>query len=376
MYLDYGFDDYLSKPIRGDKLENKLLKYLPSEKVIKIGDDDEVIVPKEQVITHRLLNQQVFKTSPGGSDSVTHIFIVNAFAGSHGFAGDLRRKLRYMDGLRYFIFNTREAGGEVKLVQEIFKIFGNEKLRFYCCGGSGTLRNIINGIDDLSDVQIAFYPCGLTNDFLKVFGDAAEKFNDIENLIDGEILDVDYIKTSNGVAINTFSTGLDSAVVDKMQDYRKFHMFYKHIPYTMASVYAIFFAKHENYDITVDGRRITGRMGEVYFGNGDTLGGTLHFAREANVRDGRGEYRIIHTAKRLKFMRMLLDIQKRKYEVIDGASEFGRCREITIKKTDGSAFYVNQDGELIGKRREWSARIVQRGLHFVVPKGVVSEDEE
>jgi len=32
-YLQYGFADYLSKPILGDKLENMILKYLPKEKV-------------------------------------------------------------------------------------------------------------------------------------------------------------------------------------------------------------------------------------------------------------------------------------------------------------------------------------------------------
>lgn len=33
MYLDYGFQDYLSKPVKGEKLEKMLMKWLPQEKV-------------------------------------------------------------------------------------------------------------------------------------------------------------------------------------------------------------------------------------------------------------------------------------------------------------------------------------------------------
>lgn len=33
MYLDYGFQDYLSKPVKGEKLERMLMKWLPPEKI-------------------------------------------------------------------------------------------------------------------------------------------------------------------------------------------------------------------------------------------------------------------------------------------------------------------------------------------------------
>lgn len=41
-YIDAGFVDYLSKPVRGARLENTILKYLPSEKVILLnGAEDD-----------------------------------------------------------------------------------------------------------------------------------------------------------------------------------------------------------------------------------------------------------------------------------------------------------------------------------------------
>lgn len=40
-YISLGFDDYLSKPIESDKLEDMLIKYLPKEKVCLVTDDSE-----------------------------------------------------------------------------------------------------------------------------------------------------------------------------------------------------------------------------------------------------------------------------------------------------------------------------------------------
>ena len=39
-FLEAGFDDYLSKPVNGKKLEKMLLNYLPKEKVIAVSEDD------------------------------------------------------------------------------------------------------------------------------------------------------------------------------------------------------------------------------------------------------------------------------------------------------------------------------------------------
>jgi signal transduction histidine kinase/diacylglycerol kinase family enzyme/DNA-binding NarL/FixJ family response regulator len=369
MYLDYGFTDYLSKPISGEKLERKLLRYLPEEKVLRSEEEmPEPAVPVEEIREEQESRMQL--TSYGGRDSVTHIFIVNPYAGKRTFAIDLRKRLAEIEGIRYFVFNTREKGKEADLVREILGIFENEKLRFYCCGGSGTMRNILNGFDDLSDVEIAFYPGGLTNDFLKVFGKKAAEFNDIEKLIDGEIMDVDYIKSNAGVMLNTFSTGMDAAVIEKMEQYRILGALGENVPYTLASLYAVLFAKRYDYEIYVDGKEVSGKMTEVYFGNGQVLGGNLAFAPSADVRDGKGDYRLVRSSRGFSDLPMMYDLLKQRYDKIDANSEYGRCKEIIIRRTDGSAFFMNQDGEPIGSYTEWKAKIVHRGLHLVVPKGV------
>ena len=40
---------------------------------------------------------------------------------------------------------------------------------------------------------MAFYPCGLTNDFIKCFSGKEKRFHQIEELINGDVISVDYI---------------------------------------------------------------------------------------------------------------------------------------------------------------------------------------
>ena len=306
---------------------------------------------------------------------LTHIFIVNPYAGNKNGSSELREKLAKIEGIKYFVFNTRGAGKEAELVRSVRKIFEDEPLRFYCVGGSGTLRNMLNGFEDLSEAEIAFYPCGLTNDFLKVFGDVEEKFRDIEELIYGDIINVDYIQTNHGVVLNTLTVGADAEYAVKMEDYRMMKVLGNIIPYGIAGVHALFIAKHPRYEIEVDGKVIDDRASELFFGNGYALGGFMFLAKkeETSVMDGKANYRFIKHMSGFSATKLLLEMRKGNYKNADANSYYGMSSEIVVRRKDGEAFAMNQDGELIQGGAEWRAHIVNKGLRFVVPKGVPVE---
>ncbi len=299
-----------------------------------------------------------------------HIFIINRFAGNKTFADDLRIKLSSFEGLNYFVFNTRYAGYETELVKKILHIFEGEKLRFYCCGGSGTMRNMLNGFDDLSDVEIAFFPCGLTNDFLKIFGKAQERFHYIEELIEGDVIKLDYIKSNLGVSLNTFSTGLDNVTVSKMNDYRIFRFLNPNVPYFMATVYAIFISKNHEYEIKVDDAEYKGKITEVFFGNGCFFGGNMQFAPETCVNDGKGIFTFTGNVRGFSSLNVLTSLTSRNFEKQAKLTTSGEWKKISIRRTDGKPVTINQDGDLVGSQKVCEAEIVHQGLNFVVPKGV------
>lgn len=298
-----------------------------------------------------------------------HIFIINRVAGNKDWAKDLRKHLATKKGLRYFVFTTVSAGFEKTIVQKIGKYFEDEKLRFYCCGGSGTMRNMLDGFEDLSKIEVAFFPCGLTNDFLKCIGDE-EIFRDIDKLIDGKVVPIDYIKTNHGVALNTLSFGCDSNVEQCMNAFRSYDIFGSQIPYVLSVLKGIIFAKTRRIELTLDGEVFAGKYAEIVYGNGAVLGGNLFFAQRADVTDGVGSYFTVTDIRGLQALIQILHLMQKKLSVLRNNVKYGECKRLEIKSLDGNPLFINYDGELVDCGQSCKAEIVRKGLNFVVPKSV------
>lgn len=301
-----------------------------------------------------------------------HIFVINSHAGNAKFSAGLRRHLseKYAD-MNYYIFHTRKAWDERNLIKEVLNLFGNEKLRIYCCGGSGTLSNAIYGVEDFSNVEFAFFPRGFTNDFLKVFGDDAHLFEDIDELIEGKVVKIDYIKTNHGNCLNTFSLGLDSEQIMRMEQFRDASILGKSVPYAFGFAYAVLFSRSEDLEIIINKeKRIVGQTPEMFFGNGGVIGGRLWFDEKPNITDGVGRLLVYKNANRIRLIRTILGLVGKNTGSEEQKRYDGYVSEISIKRRDGMAFRVDFDGELQEPQKEWTAKIIKCGLPFVVPKGV------
>ena len=118
--------------------------------------------------------------------SVKHIFIINPTAGksdSRQKIYDMADSLRQKHGLDVQCILTKKQGHATELAQKLCE--SGEELRFYACGGDGTVNEVANGIIGYDNAAMSVIPVGTGNDFLKNFGDDAEKFRDAENLWDG-----------------------------------------------------------------------------------------------------------------------------------------------------------------------------------------------
>ena len=96
-------------------------------------------------------------------------------------------------------------------------------------------------MEDFSNLEFAFYPKGFTNDFLKVFGKDEYLFKDMDELIEGKVVNIDYIKTNHGNCLNTFSLGLDTEQVLRMEQFRDSSILGKNVPYVFGFFYCAFF---------------------------------------------------------------------------------------------------------------------------------------
>lgn len=303
---------------------------------------------------------------------MVHIFIINSHAGKDKFSAGLRRHLseKYAN-LNYYIFHTRKAWDERNLMKEVLNLFGNEKLRIYCCGGSGTISNAIYGVEDFSNLEFAFYPKGFTNDFLKVFGKDEDLFRDIDELIEGKVVNIDYIKTNHGNCLNTFSIGLDTEQVMRMDQFRDISILGKNAPYVIGFAYAVLFSRQEELEILIDGKeKFVTASSELFFGNGGVIGGRLWFDNAPNITDGLGRILIYKRVGRIRLVHTLLKLTKQDTGTSDIKRFDGYISEISIKRRDGVSIRLDFDGEIQEPQTEWTAKIIKRGLPFVVPKGV------
>ena len=298
---------------------------------------------------------------------MTHIFIINPEAGESSVADDLREKLGRIDGLRYFIFVTRHKGYEFQLVKRIKHFFEGEQLRIYCCGGSGTLRNILSAYGDISDAEFAFYPCGTTNGFLVNTGIPVSHFRDIEALINGKASETDYIKTNHGIALNTISVGLDADFASELEHHDFLGAVSGGFAFIASAFRTLFVKESHRYDITLDGETITRYTAEALFANGNTLGGVLKISDDSNICDGRASYLIGPKKRTFLAMPFLRALVSKNFDSIRENAECGTSKRFTLRRTDGKPFAASFDGEIYHDVSEIEAEVVQRGLHFVMP---------
>lgn len=307
-----------------------------------------------------------------------HIFIINNHAGTGKFSAELRHVLA-KENIEYYVFNTRNKGREKEIVNRIEQYFKGEVVRVYSCGGSGTFRNILNSISNLDNVELAFFPCGLTNDFLKIFDDEQKYFHDIRNLIYGDVREIDYIETNHGRALNTLSLGMDSAVVEGMERYRPYGIVKDNIPYILAIFYSVLRIKNVSYQLMLDDKELDTKLFEACFSNGFMLGGNLHVGVEKLADNGEANICLQPKRSMLSAIAILALSMSGKLEKTEryGGTVGKGYTSFSIRRTDGKAFPMNLDGELVGPYEEWRARIVHKGIKFVVPgqvtKGFIEE---
>ena len=141
-----------------------------------------------------------------------HIFIVNPGAGQGTKGSELDAKIKEL-GIDYEIYETKGAKDATRYVRE--RCESGEELRFYACGGDGTLKEVMEGTVGFSNASLTCYPIGSGNDFVKCFG-GKERFLDLEKLVYGKAQPTDIIKVDDEYCINACHFGLDSAVAKTM----------------------------------------------------------------------------------------------------------------------------------------------------------------
>ncbi len=296
-----------------------------------------------------------------------HIFIVNPFVCEAGYAQKLRKELEEFRNLNYYVFSTRRPGHERELTEVLCRFFDNEELRFYCCGGEGTLRNMLCGISDLSRTEVGLIPFG-GSDFIKVFTDDQSHFRNLRSMIYGEVVYVDYIKSNLGIALNSISMGADTESLRFGEGLKSVGIGRRRFPFFLSSIHAAFFSIAKPFDITVDNFSVTGEKTTLFFfGNGVTISGKYMVGISGEVDDGYASYAFVsgrNPFQKIKTFNTSLIGDMPEFKKI---AKCGLSKKMKARRSNGANFYVEMDGEIFSTG-ELEAEVIRQGIKFVIPK--------
>jgi diacylglycerol kinase family enzyme len=111
----------------------------------------------------------------------------------------------------------REAIGLIQ--RQVDEAEEDETVRVYAVGGDDILFDCLNGIMELSNIELAVMPYGTANHFIRSFGEGkAELFSDIPSLAEAPAIPTDIIKAGSNYAISGCAVGYAPAMAIKMRE--------------------------------------------------------------------------------------------------------------------------------------------------------------
>jgi len=303
-------------------------------------------------------------------DKVEHIFVINPAAGTSDSTDRIKDDIaKSENSSNCEIYCTKGPGDATTFVAKKCSQ-SSAPLRFYACGGDGTLNEVVNGAINCSNASVGCFPCGSGNDFVKYYG-GADGFLNIDNLINGEDHKIDLILVDGKYCINVLNFGFDTAVLKTMEKVKTKKLFSGKRAYFLGVATALLKSMKTPCKVTVDGEVISDEnILLCTISNGRYVGSSFQCAPRAENDDGLLEVCLVKPFSRITFIQLInyytkgehLDNPKFKDYIV-----YRRGKNISVEGCDG--FSVALDGELIDTNRV-AIDVVEKAINFVVPRGV------
>lgn len=291
-----------------------------------------------------------------------HIFIVNPVSGkgkaSNAYIPVIEDYIK-KTGLDAEIYITKASRDGMRYVEEVAK--KGEPVRFYSCGGDGTLYEVINGCYKYKNCQVTSIPLGSGNDFVRLFG----KNTNIDEIVNGVPVELDLILTDGKVAINQCSMGLDAEICAKQPSFKKLPLVSGEMAYNLSMLYCFLGKLKSEFKITIDDNEtLEGKFLFCYIGNSRWYGGGWKAAPKAMPNDGLLDIVMVRLDRsRLKLLPLISKYKAGEHLDWD-ITEYRRAKKITVESKKIAAVNVDGECDFVNKRE---FEIIEKGVTYVVP---------
>lgn len=276
---------------------------------------------------------------------MTHCFVINPNAGycdnSELLKSEIRTVFRRMEQ-NYEIYFTKGNNLDKEFLQK--RCQEEEKIRFYACGGDGTVHDIVNSIYGFDNASFAVIPCGTGNDYIKSIGGYTSLK---ELMMVGNETIVDLIDVNNILCMNIVSVGLDAQINANTMKYKKNPLF-KGIAYYLGVIESVLGKLGHSVEINIDdeGSFKTDIL-MLAVAKGHYYGKTFHAAPLSDIIDRQIDVCLIKKISLPKIVKLIPIYQKGKHvnnEKVADVISYQKSKKVTIKSD--VSFPLNIDGEL------------------------------
>ena len=298
-----------------------------------------------------------------------HVFIINPTAGkvdSRQKIYDMADALRTKHNLDVQCILTKKQGHATEIARRLCD--SGEELRFYACGGDGTVNEVANGIIGYDNAAMTVIPVGTGNDFLKNFGDDLEKFRDAENLWDGPQFPMDAIDVNGRIALTIACSGIDARVARDVHKYSESPILDGKSSY-IASLLVNFLFKGigSHWIVELDGETIEDDFSLVSVCNGRYYGGGFMPVAEARMDDGVLNTLVVKKVSRGAFIKFVGPYSKGQYYKFPHVARCVAPKVVRIR-SEKPDIVTCLDGECITSD-DVTIRLSDKRLNFFGPVG-------
>ena len=305
-----------------------------------------------------------------------HIFVVNPKAGGYNHSSTIADSLRDIEADTE-LYRTTGPRDATRMVTQWCADHPGQAVRFYACGGDGTLNEVVTGVMNArsgeqkpEDVAVGSIPCGSGNDYARYWSDL--DFHDIQALVNGPTVPVDVMEIvthqSTRYCLNTLNFGFEAAVCRTMDEVHRRPIIGGPMAYTTGIIASLISRRHNPCRITVDGEEwFSGTLMLASLANGRYAGGGYQCAPKSVNDDGLLEVMGIRPMSIPRFAKVIKYYKTGEHldhEELRNVMLYRRGRQVIIE--DDGPFYLAIDGEVIGAHR-FTVNNLHHAIPFIIP---------
>jgi len=316
------------------------------------------------------MNAIVIETMKPVAGPCRHLFIINPAAKrikgkTKPVTDAIAAFFAQHDWIKHDVYISEWCRDSIMYIQQYIAAKPHETIRIHVMGGTCTLFEVINSIVGVPNVEVASYPYGIANSFLKYFGDKNEKlFFSIKSQVFDSTVPMDIIRCGNNYGICYGMVGIE-AYASVMGE----NMILKGLPgdfsYMFAGTRMILAGKGaQNYYMELDGDMIEGDFISVMVANAPCYGLNMYPAIDAHPDDGILDVYVVRSLPTLTILRYIPSYAYGNYRKLTNMVLHYRAKK--IKLSSDEVMCMSIDGEhFYGSSIEYE--IIPKAIQFVCP---------